>query len=102
VANLWWFLLGISAAEWETGGDVSGTNDFQRVGYKGPCPPCGDHPHRYVFTLYALELLSLRLTSCASRTVVEQAMQQHILDQTRLIGRYGRSSSARPAGARKQ
>jgi hypothetical protein len=23
-------------------------------GYKGPCPPKGDRPHRYVFTVYAL------------------------------------------------
>jgi phosphatidylethanolamine-binding protein (PEBP) family uncharacterized protein len=55
-----------------------------------PYPPQGDRPHRYVFTLYALDLPSLRLTSRASRTEVEQAMQEHILDQTRLIGRYGR------------
>ncbi|MYN19901.1 YbhB/YbcL family Raf kinase inhibitor-like protein [Rugamonas sp. FT107W] len=38
-----------------------GTSDFQDTGvtggngnYGGPCPPAGDRPHRYVFTVYAL------------------------------------------------
>ena len=38
-----------------------GTTDFLDTGatgvngnYGGPCPPTGDKPHRYVFTLYAL------------------------------------------------
>ncbi|MGH2651054.1 MAG: YbhB/YbcL family Raf kinase inhibitor-like protein, partial [Actinomycetota bacterium] len=30
------------------------TNDFEEEGYRGPCPPEGDPPHRYVFALYAL------------------------------------------------
>jgi len=40
---------------------IAGTNDFLDLGvtgsngnYGGPCPPKGDTPHRYVFTLYAL------------------------------------------------
>lgn len=40
---------------------VAGMNDFHDTGvtganglYGGPCPPVGDAPHRYVFTLYAL------------------------------------------------
>ncbi len=38
-----------------------GTTDFLDTGatgvngnYGGPCPPAGDKPHRYIFTLYAL------------------------------------------------
>jgi Raf kinase inhibitor-like YbhB/YbcL family protein len=38
-----------------------GVNDFLETGttggngnYGGPCPPAGDAPHRYVFTIYAL------------------------------------------------
>ena len=40
---------------------VAGMNDFHDTGvtganglYGGPCPPTGDAPHRYVFTLYAI------------------------------------------------
>jgi Raf kinase inhibitor-like YbhB/YbcL family protein len=37
------------------GGGVEGVNSFSDVGYGGPCPPEGDQPHRYVFTIYAVE-----------------------------------------------
>jgi Raf kinase inhibitor-like YbhB/YbcL family protein len=35
-------------------GAQQGANSFGRGGWSGPCPPKGDKPHRYVFTLYAL------------------------------------------------
>jgi Raf kinase inhibitor-like YbhB/YbcL family protein len=35
-------------------GGVQGENEFGGRGYGGPCPPAGDDPHRYVFTIYAL------------------------------------------------
>ena len=28
--------------------------DFGQPGYGGPCPPQGDHPHRYLFTVHAV------------------------------------------------
>jgi Raf kinase inhibitor-like YbhB/YbcL family protein len=30
-------------------------NSFGKVGYGGPCPPKGDSPHRYAFTITALD-----------------------------------------------
>lgn len=29
--------------------------DYNVGGYGGPCPPVGDKPHRYIFTVYALK-----------------------------------------------
>lgn len=71
----------------QTGG-VQGMNDFHDVGYGGPCPPPGK-PHRYFFTLYALNA-RLPLRPGATRRQVEQAMKGHILAQTTLMGLYGR------------
>ena len=34
-------------------GTLEGTNDWDRTGYGGPCPPIGEH--RYFFKLYALD-----------------------------------------------
>lgn len=65
-----------------------GTSDFGRFAYGGPCPPSGTH--RYFFTLFALDLPSLPLKEGASRKEVEGAMQEHVLGQAQLMGRYRR------------
>ena len=69
-------------------GSLQGKNDFGRIGYGGPCPPPG-RPHRYQFTLYALDQ-TLDLKAGASKKQVIDAMQGHILAQGRLTGTYQR------------
>lgn len=65
-----------------------GMNDFNRVGYGGPCPPPGT-PHRYYFTLYALDRdLPLKPKSTKAQVVV--AMKGHVLAEARLMGRFAR------------
>jgi len=48
-------------------GAIGGNTDFLDTGatgvngnYGGPCPPVGDAPHRYNFTLYALSVANLQ------------------------------------------
>jgi Raf kinase inhibitor-like YbhB/YbcL family protein len=41
------------------GGGVQGYNDTGANGYAGPCPPQGDSPHHYNFTIYAIQVASL-------------------------------------------
>jgi len=65
-----------------------GMNDFQQFGYGGPCPPSGK-PHRYVFTLYALDAV-LPLGGEVRKEDVVTAMQPHMLDKATLIGTYKR------------
>lgn len=69
-------------------GALHGRNDFMTVGYRGPCPPPGT-PHRYRFTLYALNK-DLDLSAGVTRQQVLGAMQEHILVQGQLIGTYQR------------
>jgi Raf kinase inhibitor-like YbhB/YbcL family protein len=71
------------------GGTLQGRNDFRKIGYGGPCPPPG-HAHRYYFRLYALDA-ALRLQAGADRTALEVAMRGHVLEETTLMGTYGRS-----------
>ena len=79
---------GVKREERLDDGTLQGRNDFRRIGYGGPCPPPGK-AHRYLFKLYALDSL-LPLKAGATKPEVERAMQNHILGQAQLMGRYGR------------
>jgi Raf kinase inhibitor-like YbhB/YbcL family protein len=68
-------------------GGFQGKNDFEKIGYGGPCPPSGSH--RYFFKLYALDT-ELPLKAGATKADVEKAMAGHILSQGQLMGTYGR------------
>ena len=69
-------------------GARQGLNDFRHLGYGGPAPPPG-RPHRYFFKLYALDL-ELPLPPGASRKVLSQAMEGHIVGEGQLMGTYQR------------
>lgn len=79
---------GVSKSATVQHGALQGSNDFERLGYGGPCPPPGK-PHRYFFRLYALNA-QLNLKPGASREQVEEAMKGHILARAELMARYGR------------
>ena len=58
-------------------------------GYDGPCPPWNDSiPHRYVFTLYALNVARLGLEGKFTGNYVRRTMQGKILAQCSVTGRY--------------
>ncbi len=62
-----------------------GKTDFGEVGYGGPAPP--DKRHTYLFKLYALNA-TLELSNASTKADVEEAMKDHILDETILKGTY--------------
>jgi hypothetical protein len=62
-----------------------GTNDWGTTGYGGPCPPIGRH--RYVHTLYALDIVLGDLKE-PSRPKLLTAMEGHVLQMAQLIGTY--------------
>jgi Raf kinase inhibitor-like YbhB/YbcL family protein len=68
-------------------GTREGSNDWQRTGYRGPCPPVGRH--RYVFKLYALDTVLPDLGK-PDKAKLENAMQGHVIGKAELIGRYQR------------
>ena len=65
-----------------------GVDEFDRVGYYGPCPPPGK-PHRYFFKLYALDKKP-GLPAGATKDQLLAAMKGHVLGQAELIGLYQR------------
>ena len=66
-------------------------NDFQRLGYGGPCPPRGHGPHHhYHFRLLALSVDRLALHKDPSCRNVEQEARKHVLAEAILVGVYER------------
>lgn len=84
--NAFELLEGFPRLEKTTDGIFQGVNDFNKIGYDGPCPPNG--VHRYFFKLYALDA-PLKLAAGASKTQVLKAMEKHILAWTQIMGLYG-------------
>jgi Raf kinase inhibitor-like YbhB/YbcL family protein len=79
---------GVPPAERIPGGGLQGANGFRKLGYGGPCPPSGK-PHRYIFRLYALDLMT-DLHPGQSQEVLSRAMEGHILGKAELMGKYQR------------
>ena len=69
-------------------GSRQASNDFDRVGYGGPCPPPGK-PHRYLFNVFAFNE-KFDLPAGASRSQIETAMKGHLLGGGQFLARYGR------------
>jgi Raf kinase inhibitor-like YbhB/YbcL family protein len=73
--------------------DMSG-NYF---GYDGPCPPWNDEiAHRYIFTLYALEVPRVAVQGNFSGADVRVAIAGHVLGQAAIRGVYSLNPSVRP------
>jgi Raf kinase inhibitor-like YbhB/YbcL family protein len=64
--------------------------DFGIHAYGGPCPPKGDKPHHYVFTLYALKTAKLKVPKNASAALVGFMIHANMLGEARFVARYGR------------
>jgi len=84
-----WIVWNIPADTKSIGEDsvpgVQGKTDFGKAEYGGPCPPNGTH--RYSFRVYALDAM-LELPEGSMITDLIPAMQNHILDQSELVGLY--------------
>ncbi|HTT41017.1 MAG TPA: YbhB/YbcL family Raf kinase inhibitor-like protein [Burkholderiales bacterium] len=64
--------------------------DFGKPGYGGPCPPQGDHPHRYLFTVHAVSMDKLPVTADTSAAVVGFYLNFNTLAKASLMGLYKR------------
>lgn len=70
-------------------GAVQIANDYGIEGWGGPCPPEGDAPHRYNFTLYALPE-PIGGYEGASKAVVGFMVNASALDTATLTATFGR------------
>lgn len=69
-------------------GTRQGKNDFDELGYNGPCPPPGT-AHRYVFHLYALKA-PLDMKPGATRRQLGMAMAGKVIAEAVYTGKFKR------------
>lgn len=68
-------------------GDADMAGDY--YGYDGPCPPWNDaRVHRYVFTVYALDVASLEVEGDLSGADLLAAMEGHLLAKASISCHY--------------
>ncbi len=93
VGKVWvhWVLWNIDSSTTELkensipSNSIEGETDFGEIGYGGPAPP--DKEHTYIFKLYALHK-KLDSDKGSTKKQIEDAMNNHVIEETRLEGRY--------------
>jgi Raf kinase inhibitor-like YbhB/YbcL family protein len=73
-------------------GAIQSRTDFGTDGYGGPCPPPGDKPHHYHFTVFAVDVDKLpdAKDDNASAALVGFDLHFHTLGKASFVGTYGR------------
>lgn len=71
-------------------GVVQGRTDFGKPGFGGACPPQGDKPHRYIFTVYALKLEKLDVAADAGGAMIGFMINANQIGKASFTARYGR------------
>ncbi|MDA8172879.1 MAG: YbhB/YbcL family Raf kinase inhibitor-like protein [Nitrospiraceae bacterium] len=71
-------------------GSVQGMTDFGRPGFGGACPPAGDKAHRYIFTVYALNVAELGLDAKTPPAMVGFFLHQDAIAKASVISYYKR------------
>jgi Raf kinase inhibitor-like YbhB/YbcL family protein len=71
-------------------GAVQGRSDYGVNAWGGVCPPQGDKPHRYIFTVYALKTEKLDVPADATAALIGYMIQGNSLGQASFTAKYGR------------
>lgn len=74
----------------ETTNIVQSVTDYGKSGFGGACPPVGDKAHRYIFTVYALDIDKFDLSSNTSPALVGFMLNSHTIAKSSIVAYYGR------------
>ena len=67
-----------------------GRNDYGQYIWGGPCPPVGDPPHHYIFSVFALDVEKIELPIDASAAMIGFNLNAHALAKASFTAYYGR------------
>ncbi len=81
--------VGAGSSGKNPGGSVLGFTDWGVSEYGGMAPPPGDRPHRYQFTVYALDIPGLGSGPTTTYALFRFQIRGHVLAQGTLTGLFG-------------
>jgi len=64
--------------------------DFGQPGFGGACPPVGEKPHKYIFTVYALNTEKIDLPNNATAAFAGFMIHAHLIEKVSVTAVYGR------------
>ena len=67
--------------------------DYGVAGWGGTCPPPGDKPHRYIFTVHALKTDKLDIPADATAALAGYMINAHALGEASFTAKYGRAKT---------
>lgn len=71
-------------------GTIESVNSYGSKGFGGACPPKDDKPHRYIFTVYALDTEKIEQTSDARPELIGFFLNSHAIAKANIMAYYGR------------
>ncbi|WP_457746946.1 YbhB/YbcL family Raf kinase inhibitor-like protein [Sulfurimonas sp.] len=71
-------------------GSVEGFTDYKTRGFGGACPPKGDKAHRYIVTIYALDIAKIAVKKDANPALLGYMINAHTIAKSSLISYYQR------------
>ncbi len=72
-------------------GAVQLPTDYGTAAWGGICPPQGDKPHRYVFTVYAMKTETVVVPAAATGASMESLLTASALGKASFTAKYGRA-----------
>jgi len=81
---------GASASSNMPAGSIESANSYGSKAFGGACPPVGDKPHRYVFTVYALDIEKIEQDADARAELIGFFLNSHAIAKASIMAYYGR------------
>lgn len=82
--------VGDSTGQRLPSGTVQGRTDYGSHEFGGACPPQGDKPHRYIFTVYALKIEKIDVPADASAALIGFMINANSLGKASFTAMYNR------------
>ncbi len=71
-------------------GAIESTTSYGSKGFGGACPPKGDKPHRYIFTVYALDTDKIEQSADARPELIGFFINSHAIARASIMAYFGR------------